>query len=147
MITPRQHGLLAALCLLPTLLSAQVQEGKELVMLDPKQLVHEIAINSTVATTITFPDKITLLTGFGLVQDPAAAKNMEQNRVALVHSCAKARLRDANPKCVHVGDTLGQMPSEGVVRQARPRRRARLVSSTGELNWGDRLVSSTGELN
>jgi hypothetical protein len=85
MISPRQHGLLAAFCLLPALLSAQVQEGKELVMLDPKQLVHEIAINSTVATTITFPDKITLLTGFGLVQDPAAAKNMEQNRVALVH--------------------------------------------------------------
>lgn len=86
MIMPRHHALLAALgLLLPSLLAAQVQEGRELVMLDPKQLVHEIAINTTVATTITFPDKITLLTGFGLVQDPSAAKNMEQNRVALVH--------------------------------------------------------------
>ncbi len=85
MIPPRLHALLAVLCLLPPLLSAQVQEGRELVMLDPKQLVHEIAINASVATTITFPDKITLLTGFGLVQDPSAARAMEQNRVALVH--------------------------------------------------------------
>jgi hypothetical protein len=85
MITPRLHALLAILCLLPQLLPAQVQEGRELVMLDPKQLVHEISINASVATTITFPDKITLLTGFGLVQDPSAAKAMEQNRVALVH--------------------------------------------------------------
>lgn len=85
MITPRLHALLAILCLLPPLLSAQVQEGRELVMLDPKQLVHEISINASVATTITFPDKITLLTGFGLVQDPSAARAMEQNRVALVH--------------------------------------------------------------
>jgi hypothetical protein len=85
MIMPRHYAILAALSLLPTVLAAQVQEGRELVMLDPKQLVHEIAINTTVATTITFPDKVTLLTGFGLVQDPSAAKTMEQNRVALVH--------------------------------------------------------------
>jgi len=85
MIMLRLYGLLAALCLLPHLLPAQVQEGRELVMLDPKKLVNEIAINSTVATTITFPAKITLLTGFGMVMEPNAAKHMEQSRVALVH--------------------------------------------------------------
>lgn len=71
--------------LLPHLLPAQVQEGRELVMLDPKKLVNEIAINSTVATTITFPAKITLLTGFGMVTDPSAARHMETSKVALVH--------------------------------------------------------------
>lgn len=75
----------AACLLLPAGLAAQVLEGKELVKLDPRKLVHEIFINSTVATTITFPDKITLLTGFGLVTDPSAANSMAQSRVALVH--------------------------------------------------------------
>jgi len=78
------YFLLLLLTLLPHLLPAQVQEGHELVMLDPKKLVNEIAINSTVATTITFPDKISLLTGFGLVTDPGSAKHMEQSKVALV---------------------------------------------------------------
>ncbi len=66
-------------------LPAQVQEGRELVTLDAKKLVHDIAINSTVATTVTFPDKITLLTGFGLVTDPNNTAAMAQSKVALVH--------------------------------------------------------------
>lgn len=73
-----------SLLLLPHGLSAQVQEGRELIRLDPRKLVNEIAINGSVATTITFPEKITLLTGFGLVNDPNAAKHVDQNRVALV---------------------------------------------------------------
>lgn len=73
------------LCLLPHGLTAQVQDGREMVMLDPKKRVNEIAINSTVATTITFPEKITLLTGFGLVPDPGSARQMEQSKVAVVH--------------------------------------------------------------
>lgn len=76
---------LASVLFMPHLITAQVQEGRELVMLDPKKLVNEVAINSTVATTITFPEKITLLTGFGLVDDPGAAQQMTQSRVALVH--------------------------------------------------------------
>lgn len=74
-----------AFLFLPAVLPGQVLAGKELVRLDPKKLVHEIAINSTVATTITFPEKITLLTGFGLVTDPAAVSVMAQSRVSLVH--------------------------------------------------------------
>lgn len=65
--------------------SAQVQPGRELVRLDPKNLVHDIAINTNVATTITFPEKISLLTGFGLVTDPAQVNQMTGTKVGIVH--------------------------------------------------------------
>lgn len=82
-------------------LHAQVQTGRELVRLNPGSLVHDIAINSNVATTITFPEKITLLTGFGLVTDPGQATQMTGSKVAVVHY--------ENV----IGDTL-------VVRQVKP---------------------------
>ncbi len=65
--------------------SAQVQAGRELVRLDPKNLVHDIAINSNVATTITFPEKISLLTGYGLVTDPGQVNQMTGTKVGIVH--------------------------------------------------------------
>lgn len=66
---------------------AQVQSGRELVRLPASQTIHDIAINNTVATTITFPEKITLLTGYGLVTDPTAANQLSTsaNPVAVVH--------------------------------------------------------------
>ncbi|MGV3660965.1 MAG: hypothetical protein ACO1TE_12320 [Prosthecobacter sp.] len=86
---PRSPGLLLSLlCLLLAgagAAHAQVQPGRELVRLDPKNLVHEIAINANVATTITFPEKLSLLTGFGLVTDPAQALSMSATKVAAVH--------------------------------------------------------------
>jgi len=85
---PRPIPLLAALGLLllvsATSASAQVLSGSELVRLNPSNLIHDIAINSSVATTITFPEKITLLTGFGLVMDPNAAAQMGLSKNALV---------------------------------------------------------------
>lgn len=66
-------------------LAAQVQPGRELVRLDPKNLVHDISINSNVATTITFPEKISLLTGYGLVTDPGQANQMTGTKVGIVH--------------------------------------------------------------
>ena len=77
--------LLSLTLLLALTSQAQVQQGRELVMLDSKKLVHDISINATVATTITFPEKITLLTGFGLVTDPNSAAQMTQAKVAIVH--------------------------------------------------------------
>ncbi|MEQ1752449.1 MAG: hypothetical protein ABL974_23710 [Prosthecobacter sp.] len=65
--------------------SAQVMEGRELVMLDSSTTVHEIAINSNVATTITFPEPVTLLTGYGLVSEAGAANAMAQANVCVVH--------------------------------------------------------------
>lgn len=77
---------LSALALLAAApLRAQVAEGAELVMLDPKKLVNEVAINPMVSTTITFPEKITLMTGFGLVNDSGAAQQLAQSPVAVVH--------------------------------------------------------------
>ncbi len=74
-----------AAALLPARLPAQVAEGAELVMLDSKKLVNEVAINPMVSTTITFPDKITLMTGFGLVTDSGSAQQLQQSPVAVVH--------------------------------------------------------------
>lgn len=85
---PRLFSLcLPFLCLLAAgAAHAQVQAGREMVRLDPgKNLVHDIAINGNVATTITFPEKITLLTGFGLVTDPASEKHLTNSKVAVVH--------------------------------------------------------------
>lgn len=72
---------------LGTIAPAQVQSGRELVRLPASQTIHDIAINSSVATTITFPEKITLLTGYGLVTDPTAANQLStsSNPVAVVH--------------------------------------------------------------
>ncbi|HEY1084104.1 MAG TPA: hypothetical protein VGE29_17705, partial [Prosthecobacter sp.] len=78
-------GLITGFCLLALPLTAQVQTGRELVKLDSRKLVHDIAINATVATTITFPQKVTLMTGFGLVTDPNAVTGMSQAKVAIVH--------------------------------------------------------------
>ena len=66
-------------------LSAQVKPGAELVRLDAKNLLHDIAINGSVATTITFPENITLLTGYGLVTDPGQANQMLSSKVSVVH--------------------------------------------------------------
>lgn len=82
----RHLSLLAlSLFILSPQLSGQVMAGRELVQLNPSNLVHEIAINANIATTITFPEKINLLVGFGLVADPAAAAALNQSKVAVVH--------------------------------------------------------------
>lgn len=77
--------LVLGLSLMPVKLTAQVMAGRELVQLNPSNLVHEIAINANIATTITFPEKISLLVGFGLVADPAAATALNLSKVAVIH--------------------------------------------------------------
>lgn len=62
----------------------QVQSGRELVRLG-NQAVHDIAINSNVTTTIFFPEKITLLTGFGLVTAPSNNNQQASAKVCQVH--------------------------------------------------------------
>ena len=63
---------------------AQVQSGRELVRLG-NQAVHDIAINSNVTTTIFFPEKVTLLTGFGLVTAPSNNNQQASAKVCQVH--------------------------------------------------------------
>lgn len=84
---PFIHQLPAVLCLLLAAVTAdaQVHPGRELVRLDPKNHVHDIDINTNVATTITFPEKISLLTGYGLVTDPGKMNQMTNSKVATVH--------------------------------------------------------------
>ncbi|GEP42097.1 hypothetical protein [Brevifollis gellanilyticus] len=64
---------------------AQVQSGRELVRLNASQNLHEIAINTNVSTTVVFPEKITTLTGFGLVTQPQSAEQMGASKVCIVH--------------------------------------------------------------
>lgn len=71
--------------LLQATLHAQVKEGSEMVMLNPATAVHEIHINSNVATSIIFPEPISMLTGFGLVEEVGKVSSMAQSRVSLVH--------------------------------------------------------------
>jgi len=75
----------AVLFAAPIPASAQVRVGHELTRLDPKVLVHDIAINGSVATTITFPEQITLLTGFGLITDPGQINQLTTAKVSIVH--------------------------------------------------------------
>lgn len=75
--------LLAVLSAVP--LHAQVKEGSEMVMLNAASAVHEIHINSSVATSIIFPEPVNMLTGFGLVEDSGNLTGMAQSRVCIVH--------------------------------------------------------------
>ena len=63
---------------------AQIQEGRELVMLDRNSTIHEIHVNDMVATTITFPAPINFLAGFGMVTDPSEAKALAAAPVSVV---------------------------------------------------------------
>ncbi len=65
-------------------LRAQIQEGRELVMLNRNSTVHEIHVNGTVATTVTFPAAISFLAGFGMVNDPSEAKSLATAPVSVV---------------------------------------------------------------
>jgi len=75
--------LMATLLLWAPRLPAQVAAGQEMVMLSPSERVHELTLNSQVATTVTFPADVTLMTGYGLVQDAnAAASFIEAEKLA-----------------------------------------------------------------
>lgn len=66
--------------------SGQVLEGQELLVLDGGSGIQRISINASVATTVTFPAPINLVTGFGLVGQMEALANFDpKNTVSLVH--------------------------------------------------------------
>lgn len=54
---------------------AQIAEGQEIVSLPATQRLHELTLNSQVATTVTFPSEITLVTGYGMVLDAGKAQS------------------------------------------------------------------------
>lgn len=54
--------------------NAQVAEGQEIISLPGTGSVHELTLNTQVATTVTFPTDITLVTGYGMVLDAGKAQ-------------------------------------------------------------------------
>lgn len=55
---------------------AQVAEGQEMISLPGDGRVHELTLNAQVVTTVTFPASITLVSGYGLVLNAAAAQEL-----------------------------------------------------------------------
>ena len=83
--------ILPALCLcslgllaVHTPLQAQIAEGREIVSLPGSQSVHELTLNTQVATTVTFPSDITLVTGYGLVLDAGKAQDLIESERSVV---------------------------------------------------------------
>lgn len=56
--------------------SAQIAEGQEMVTIPGDGRVHELTLNGQVVTTVTFPDAITMVTGYGMVLNAAAAQEL-----------------------------------------------------------------------
>lgn len=60
----------------PPAARAQVAEGQELISLPPTGNVHELTLNTQIATSVSFPSEITLVSGYGMVLDAAAAQEL-----------------------------------------------------------------------
>lgn len=81
----------------PGSLQAQISKGRELTMLTGQNVLHELTLNTQVATTITFPDQISLVTGYGLVLNSAAVKELMDAELL-----AAATLKELAPPAVTV---------------------------------------------
>lgn len=82
----RLAGLLAILGLLIATSEAQVREGAELTIIDGSKGLQPIMLNTNVASTVTFPGKISLITGYGLVQEMGEIANFTaSSTVSIVH--------------------------------------------------------------
>ncbi len=71
----RVHHMIAA-CIGLTLSNqsqAQVAEGQEILALSSRENTHNLVLSTQIATTISFPSEITLVTGYGLVTDANGA--------------------------------------------------------------------------
>lgn len=71
-----------AFLVLSTPTRAQVAEGQEIVSLPSSQSMHQLTLNTQVATTVTFPADITLVTGYGMVLDSGAAEDLIESEKA-----------------------------------------------------------------
>lgn len=75
----------------PSAIQAQVAEGQEMITLPGDGRVHEITLNTQVATTVTFPAPITMVTGYGMVLNVQAATELiesEKQAAALAKEIA-----------------------------------------------------------
>jgi hypothetical protein len=74
-VPPSIAGLICFLlcALAATPLPAQVTEGQEIITLSGRESTHRLTLSTQIATTISFPAEITLVTGYGLVPDAERA--------------------------------------------------------------------------
>lgn len=81
----------------PAALTGQIAPGKEIITLSGHDNVHEITLSTQVATSISFPSEITLVTGYGFVLDAARAQELIDSEAV-----AAATLKDLAPQPVTI---------------------------------------------
>lgn len=96
-------------------LHAQVAVGQEIVTLSSRESMHELTLNTQVATSITFPAEITLVTGYGLVLDAAHAQELVDSELV-----AHATLKDLAPQAVTIIHYAQASKDTLVMRAVRP---------------------------
>ncbi|HSI64231.1 MAG TPA: hypothetical protein VLE43_13980 [Candidatus Saccharimonadia bacterium] len=80
-----------------TPLQAQIAQGQELITLPGRDTIHDLTLNTQVATSVTFPSDITLVIGYGLVLDAPSAQALMD-----AESVAAATLKDLAPQPVTI---------------------------------------------
>jgi hypothetical protein len=78
-------------------LVAQVAEGQEILTLSGRETTHSLVLSTQIATSITFPSDITLVTGYGLVANSAAAMELLN-----AETVAVATLKQLAPKPITI---------------------------------------------
>ncbi|RBP48149.1 hypothetical protein DES53_101949 [Roseimicrobium gellanilyticum] len=81
----------------PASLQGQIAQGQELITLPGRDTIHDLTLNTQVATSVTFPADITLVIGYGLVLDAAAAQGLMD-----AEAVAAATLKDLAPQPVTI---------------------------------------------
>lgn len=96
-------------------LRAQVAEGRELVSLPGiTGQVHELTLNTQVATSVTFPAPITMVSGYGMVLNAAAAQDL-----IAAEQQAAAMSKDMAPQAVTIVHYAQASPDTLVMRGVR----------------------------
>jgi hypothetical protein len=99
----------------PGLRAQEVAKGQELVTLSGRETMHDLTLNTQVATSVTFPSDITLVTGYGLVLDAARAQELVD-----AETMAVATLKDLAPKPVTIIHYAQAAHDTLVMRAIRP---------------------------
>ena len=117
MITLRQAGIYFILVMAIGAVSplhAQVELGQEIVTLSSRDPLHTLTLSTQIATSITFPSEITLVTGYGLVLDAGQAQELIDSETV-----AQATLKDLAPLPVTILHYAQALPDTLVVRAVR----------------------------
>ena len=104
---------------------SQVREGGELTVIDGTSGLQPVALNFNVATTISFPGEVTLVTGYGLVADMKGVENFSAtSKISVVHFQVVAKdtlvlrmLRPGTPCFMTVRTTEGFFLLKGEDRE------------------------------